>query len=110
MLLSTAFAPISKLSTGKYPLIHRTYPQKKGEHPAYPQEKMTRFEQAASLPGKSPSPDFLAYTHTNVNKTKQKQKQNKNKNKTKNKRQNNKTKINNKNRKQNKKMIMSKNN
>ena len=82
MLLSTAFAPISKLSTGKCPLIHRTYPQKKGEHPAYPQEKMTRFEQAASLPGKSPSPDFLAYTHTNVNKTKTKQKQNKqNKNK-----------------------------
>lgn len=81
MLLSTAFAPISKLSTGKCPLIHRTYPQKKGEHPAYPQEKMTRFEQAASLPGKSPSPDFLAYTHTNVNKkTKQKNKQ---KNKTK---------------------------
>ena len=73
MLLSTAFAPISKLSTGKCPLIHRTYPQKKGEHPAYPQEKMTRFEQAASLPGKSPSPDFLAYTHTNV-KTKTKQK------------------------------------
>ena len=85
-----SICPISKLSTGKCPLIHRTYPQKKGEHPAYPQEKMTRFEQAASLPGKSPSPDFLAYTHTNVNK----QKQNK---------QNNKTKINNKNRKQNKK-------
>lgn len=104
MLLSTAFAPISKLSTGKCPLIHRTYPQKKGEHPAYPQEKMTRFEQAASFPGKSPSPDFLAYTHTNVNK---KTKQNK---KQKTKRQNNKTKINNKNRKQNKKMIMSKNN
>lgn len=71
-----------------------TYPQdlstEKGEHPAYPQEKMTRFEQAASLPGKSPSPDFLAYTHTNVNKkqktkqkkqnkTKQKQKQKQNK-------------------------------
>ena len=87
MLLSTAFAPISKLSTGKCPLIHRTYPQKKGEHPACPQEKMTRFEQAASLPGKSPSPDFLAYTHTNVNKkTKQKNKTNKNKtNKTKTK-------------------------
>ena len=77
-----SICPISKLSTGKCPLIHRTYPQKKGEHPAYPQEKMTRFEQAASLPGKSPSPDFLAYTHTNVNKTKTKQKQNKqNKNK-----------------------------
>lgn len=76
-----SICPISKLSTGKCPLIHRTYPQKKGEHPAYPQEKMTRFEQAASLPGKSPSPDFLAYTHTNVNKkTKQKNKQ---KNKTK---------------------------
>ena len=77
MLLSTAFAPISKLSTGKCPFIHRTYPQKKGEHPAYPQEKMTRFEQAASLPGKSPSPDFLAYTHTNVNKKKTKQNKNK---------------------------------
>lgn len=73
-----SICPISKLSTGKCPLIHRTYPQKKGEHPAYPQEKMTRFEQAASLPGKSPSPDFLAYTHTNVNKKqKTKQKQNK---------------------------------
>ena len=47
-----SICPISKLSTGKCPLIHRTYPQKKGEHPAYPQEKMTRFEQAASLPGK----------------------------------------------------------
>ena len=61
-----------------------TYPQdlstEKSEHPAYPQEKMTRFEQAASLPGKSPSPDFLAYTHTNVNKkTKQKNKTNKTK-------------------------------
>ena len=104
MLLSTAFAPISKLSTGKCPLIHRTYPQKKGEHPAYPQEKMTRFEQAASLPGKSPSPDFLAYTHTHERKQKNKTKnKTKKQNKTKTKRQNNKTKINNKNRKQNKK-------
>ena len=51
-------------------------------------------------PRKSPSPDFLAYTHER----KQKNKTNKNKtNKTKTKRQNNKTKINNKNRKQNKK-------
>ena len=103
MLLSTAFAPISKLSTGKCPLIHRTYPQKKGEHPAYPQEKMTRFEQAASLPGKSPSPDFLAYTHERKQKNKTKKQKNKKQNKTKTKRQNNKTKINNKNRKQNKK-------
>ena len=92
MLLSTAFAPISKLSTGKCPLIHRTYPQKKGEHPACPQEKMTRFEQAASLPGKSPSPDFLAYTHER----KQKNKTKKTNKKTK---QNNKTKINNKTKK-----------
>ena len=108
MLLSTAFAPISKLSTGKCPLIHRTYPQKKGEHPAYPQEKMTRFEQAASLPGKV-RPRISQRTHTHERK--QKNKTNKNKtNKTKTKRQNNKTKINNKNRKQNKKMIMSKNN
>ena len=58
-----------------------TYPQdlstEKGEHPAYPQEKMTRFEQAASLPGKSPSPDFLAYTHTHERKQKKQNKKTK---------------------------------
>ena len=85
MLLSTTFAPISKLSTGKCPLIHRTYPQKKGEHPAYPQEKMTRFEQAASLPGKSPSPDFLAYTHERKQKNKTKKQKNKKTKQNKNK-------------------------
>ena len=66
-----------------------TYPQdlstEKGEHPAYPQEKMTRFEQAASLPGKSPSPDFLAYTHERKQKNKTKKQKNKKTKQNKNK-------------------------